>query len=67
MATICDLCGSAARGYIRVTHQDSRGHSVMDQTFCTDCWDTWKNVRLNLDGQNEYGVQGMTCPHCRAL
>jgi hypothetical protein len=37
----------------------------MDKIFCIQCWERWRNKRLNLDGNNPYGIQGMTCPHCQ--
>ena len=61
----CDLCGVVVRECIRVPHFDSMGLLLMNKTFCKDCWDCWRNKRLNLDGKNLYGVQVMTCPHCQ--
>jgi hypothetical protein len=60
----CDLCGNAVRTGMCVPHQDSGGLDLLERTFCMDCWVRWKNIRQNLDGTNEYGVQCMTCPHC---
>ena len=61
----CDLCGVVLRQCIRVPHFDSMGLLLLNQTYCTDCWECWRNKRLNLDGNNIYGVQVMTCPHCQ--
>jgi len=41
------------------------GLPVHEERFCTDCWASWQNIRQNLDGTNEHGIQGMTCPHCQ--
>ena len=64
METSC-LCHTAARAFHLVSHQASTGHLLPNKAFCTDCWTQWQNIRQNLDGANEFGVQGMTCPHCQ--
>ena len=60
----CGLCGVSIRECIRVPHYRSTGLQTQDSHFCTDCWASWQNTRENLDGGNEFGVQGMTCPDC---
>jgi hypothetical protein len=61
----CDLCDTVLRECVRVPHFDSKGLFVTDKIFCLQCWECWRNKRLNLDSNNPYGVQGMTCPHCQ--
>lgn len=61
---VCGLCSITIREGIRVPHYGSTGQYTHTATFCTDCWAAWQNVRENLDGSNEFGIQGMTCPDC---
>lgn len=61
----CFLCACEPREYLRVPHYDSKGLPLHEEIFCADCWASWQNIRQNLDGANEYGVQCMTCPHCQ--
>ena len=63
----CLQCGDVLREYIRVPHYNEHKDVVSLSLFCTDCWASWQNSRENLDGTNEMGVQGMTCPDCQRV
>ena len=67
MPDVCLQCGDVLREYIRVPHYNEHKDIVSLSLFCTDCWASWQNSRENLDGTNEMGVQGMTCPDCQRV
>ena len=50
------------RSVVIIRHSVNIDH---DQIVCEECWVKIMNERYDIDGNSEYGVRPIVCPHCQ--
>ena len=64
----CGICETdiIVNGYAMIHQRRANSTEYIVTCVCDTCYIKWMNSRMNLDEQNVFGVQQMTCVDCHA-